>query len=180
MKGAKEIDRLIARAKAADKEALGELYDTLLPRVYRFVFFRVRRREDAEDIAEQVFVNVLTHIRSYDERGLPFEAWVFRITRNMIIDHYRLSNVKSVPLEEAQDLPDAHPTPEEVVEQKLTYEAVLAVLPRLPDTYQEIIILKFIEDRENEEISLLLDKPVDQIRVLQSRALARLKRELSL
>lgn len=169
------IDHLVARAKAADRSALGELYDALLSRVYRFVYFRVSRREDAEDLTEQVFVRIFEKIRQYDERGLPFEAWVFRIARNMIIDYYRVHHTPLVSLDDALDVPDTRSSPEAQTEVALQMEDVRAALPKLPDAYQEIIVLKFIEERDNEEISAILDKPIDHVRVLQSRAIQKLK-----
>lgn len=169
------IKDIVARAKAADTTALGELYDALLSRVYRFVYFRVSRREDAEDITEAIFVKIFENIGTYDERGLPFEAWVFRIARNMVIDFYRTHQTVTVTLENAFDVPDTGKSPEEHTEITLQMEYVKTALQALPDSYREIIILKYIEEYENEEISQILEKPVDQIRVLQSRALQKLK-----
>lgn len=175
MRRATPIDQLVKKAKNGDQWAFGELYDALLGRVYRFVFFRVSTREDAEDITEQIFVRVFEKIGEYHERGVPFEAWVFRISRNMIIDYYRAHARTSASLDEAREMEDKRPSPEEATVTALTYDDVRQAMKKLPDAYQEIIILKFIEERDNDEISEILEKPVDQIRVLQSRALARLK-----
>ncbi len=175
MRRERTIDQVVRRAKTADRSALGELYDALLPRVYRFVYFRVNRREDAEDLTEQIFVRIFEKIGTYDERGVPFEAWVFRIARNMIIDFYRAHNTVTVTLDQAYDVPDTGSSPEEDVEVTLAMEDVHAALLKLPDNYREIIILKYIEEYENEEISEMLEKPVSHVRVLQSRAIQKLK-----
>ncbi len=170
------IDKeLVSRAKAQDTVALGRIYDLFVERIYRFVYVRVGRREDAEDVTEQVFVKVLKNIGSYEERGLPFEAWLFRIVRNLVTDYYRGRRKTFVPLDEAVHVIDPKPKPEEAVSVKLQYEEVLGQIRKLPERYQEIIELKFIEELTNDEISQILKKPVDQIRVLQSRALAKLK-----
>ncbi len=169
------INDLVARAKAADRQALGELYDALLTRVYRFVYFRVNRREDAEDLTEQVFVKVFEKINMFDERGIPFEAWVFRIARNMIIDFYRTHKTVTVTLDQAFDVPDMGASPEECAERAFEMDQVHAALQSLPDSYREIIVLKYIEEYDNEEISTILQKPVSHIRVLQSRAVQKLK-----
>jgi RNA polymerase sigma-70 factor (ECF subfamily) len=169
------IDHIVRRAKAADRSALGELYDALVSRVYRFVYFRVNRKEDAEDFTEQVFVKIFEKISQYDERGLPFEAWVFRIARNMIIDFYRAQKTPVLALDEALDVPDTNVSPETHTETVLQIEMVQKALPKLPDAYREMIILKFIEEYDNDEISVFLDKPVSHVRVLQSRALHKLK-----
>ncbi|MBI3385911.1 sigma-70 family RNA polymerase sigma factor [Candidatus Gottesmanbacteria bacterium] len=174
------IVTLVARAKAGSKEALGELYDAFISRIYRFVYFRVGKREDAEDVTEQVFLKVYGHIGEYEERGLPLEAWIFRIARNQITDFYRTRRDTEVPLEEAVEVADSHPTPEEETERVLEYEQVLRAIKKLPEQYQEIIILKFIEERDTNEISILLEKPESHVRVLQSRALAKLREVLGI
>ncbi len=168
------IKKLVHDARNGDKEAVGVLYDTFIDAVYRFVFFRVSTREDAEDIAEAAFVSIFEHIRDYNERGLPFEAWVYRITRNKIIDYYR-STKKTVSLAESADVPDEKQNPERETERKLTKEYIMDCIRKLPESYQEIIILKYIEDKTNEEISGLLDKPLAHVRVLQSRAVQKLR-----
>lgn len=169
-----EIAKLIHDARNGDKEAVGVLYDTFLDAVYRFVFFRVGTREDAEDITEASFVSVFEHIGQYKEKGLPFEAWLFRIVRNKVIDHYR-SRKPNVPIDAVLDTPDATKDVEHEVEVALTKEYIMDCIRALPVTYQEIIILKYIEEKTNEEISELLDKPVPHVRVLQSRALQKLR-----
>lgn len=174
MRSGSTIRTLIAQIQHGDSNAFGKLYDAMVGRVYRFVYFRVGRQEDAEDLTEQVFVKVWKAIGSYEERGIPFEAWLFRIVRNEVTDHFRAKK-PDVPLIEAREVPDGRKSPEEAAEQTVMYEQVLATIPKLPKTYQEIIILKFIEELDNSEISHILEKPIDQVRVLQSRALAKLK-----
>lgn len=168
-----EVAKLVHDARNGDREAFGKLYDTFLDAVYRFVFFRVGSREEAEDITEQTFVNIFEHIGEYKERGLPFEAWIFRIARNKVIDHYR-SHKPQVALEDITDAPGDENV-EHTVEITLTKEYVMDCVRRLPASYQEIIILKYIEEKTNEEISELLDKPLPHVRVLQSRALQKLR-----
>lgn len=179
MRRTTRIDDLIRRAKTRDKDALGELYDAYLSRIYRFVYFRVGNREDAEDLTEQVFVKIFEHIETYEERGLPFEAWIFRIARNQITDFYRAHKEK-IPLEEAKEVVDPHPMPEEETEQKLEYDRVRAAMKKLPMHYEEIILLKFIEEKSTEEMSLILGKSAPHVRVLAGRAIAKLREILKI
>lgn len=166
--------KILHDARNGDREAFGKLYDTFLDAVYRFVYFRVGTREEAEDITETAFVSVFEHIVEYKEQGLPFEAWLFRIVRNKVIDHYR-SRKPHASLEEAAEAPDRNQDVQHSVEVALTKEYIMVCVRRLPDTYQEIIILKYIEEKTNEEISELLEKPLSHVRVLQSRALQKLR-----
>lgn len=168
-----EVTKLVHDARSGDKEAFGKLYDTFLDAVYRFVYFRVGTREEAEDITEQAFVSIFEHIGEFREQGVPFEAWLFRIARNKVIDHYR-SHKPQASLDEIAQSP-ANDNVEHSVEVKLTKEYIMDCVRTLPASYQEIIILKYIEEKTNEEISELLDKPLAHVRVLQSRALAKLR-----
>lgn len=171
------IQHLVRLAGAGDKDAFGKLYDTFLDAVYRFVYVRVGSRQDAEDITEQIFISMFTAMSRYVDNGLPFEAWMYRIARNKVTDYYR-TRKSYVQLEEITEIADTHPLPEEQTETVLSGEAVMKSLTKLPPQYQEIIVLKFIEDKSNEEISSILEKPIVHIRVLQHRAIQALRKEI--
>jgi RNA polymerase sigma-70 factor (ECF subfamily) len=168
------VQERLVRAKQGDAAAFGFLYDTFLDQIYRFVYVRVGNREDAEDVAEQVFLAAFKGIVSYEDRGVSFEAWLYTIARNKIIDHYRTKKV-AAPLETAEQIQDKGKLPDEITEEHLMHETLMNTIHTLPPAYQEIIFLKYIEDLENPTISSILGKPVDQIRVLQQRALKKLK-----
>ena len=92
-------EKLIQDAvKEGDSSAFGKLYDHYQPMIYRFVLIKVGRREEAEDITHQVFLQAWQNIRTYRHRGHPFGSWLYRIARNQVIDHYR-SRKDDVPLE---------------------------------------------------------------------------------
>jgi RNA polymerase sigma-70 factor (ECF subfamily) len=172
-----KMQALVEKVQQGDKNAFGEIYDLLLDRVYRFIYFRTGNKEDAEDLTETVFIKIWKSIPSYENKGLPFEAWVFRITRNIVIDHYRTKKPKVTLNENLKDtLPDNKETPEDLLHNKMLKETIFTKIKLLPEAYKEIIILKFIEDKDNKEISDILEKPIDQVRVLQSRALKALKK----
>lgn len=171
-----EMEALVKKVQEGDKDAFGKIYDLLLERVYRFVYFRVGSKEDAEDLTEIIFVKIWKNISSYKQKGISFEAWVFRIARNTVIDHYRTKKQKITLNEDIKEtVQDESPTPEDILHDKMLKEVIFAKMKELPDSYREIIILKFIEEKDNKEISDILEKPIDHIRVLQSRALKALK-----
>ena len=83
------IERLVAAAQQGDPEAFGALFDHCYGPVYRFVVARVGRPSDAEDLAQLVFVKALEALPRYESRGIPFGGWLFRLARNVVIDHVR-------------------------------------------------------------------------------------------
>jgi RNA polymerase sigma-70 factor (ECF subfamily) len=86
--GLAEEATLIERARS-DPEAFGVLYDRHLPRVYRYVYARCGNHTDAEDLTAQTFHRALERFETYEWRGLPFAAWLFRIAHNLIVDRAR-------------------------------------------------------------------------------------------
>lgn len=172
-----EINQLVALVKAGDTQAFGKVYDLLVDRVYRFISFRVGIKEEVEDLTEEIFLKVYEKLASFDaSKHIPFEAWLFRIVRNHIIDYYR-TRKKEIIIDE-QDVAYEDISIEETVEKQLLLENVMEALKKLPLSYREIVTLKFIEDRDNKEIAFILKKRCDQVRVLQSRALKALKKIL--
>jgi RNA polymerase sigma-70 factor (ECF subfamily) len=79
---------LVEQARA-DPEAFGRLYDEHLPGVYGFLFRRCHSHQDAEDLTAQTFHRALERLDSFEWRGVPFRAWLFRIAHNALIDYYR-------------------------------------------------------------------------------------------
>src|SRR3990167_8753532 len=155
MANSKNIRNLVKQAKAGKVEAFGKVYDLLVRRVFRFTLWRVGNKEDAEDITEEVFLKAWQSLTSYEEKGPPFEAWLFKICRNKVIDHYRTKK-KQVSLDSLASLADNSKSPEEIAYHKLQMSEVIKSLVKIKSSYQEIIILKFIEDKENEEIGTIL------------------------
>lgn len=167
----------IRKAQKGDRDAFGKLYDLFLNRLYRFIYYKVTNRETAEDITEQVFVKMFEKLPTYKETGLPFEAWLFRVARNQVIDFYR-TRKHTVSLEKVMEVPDVEPSLIDRVHTTMTMDMVKKALVKLHDSYREILILKFIEDKGNEEISVIVNKPVAHVRVLQSRAIAALRKHV--
>ena len=78
---------LVRRAKDGDAQAFADLYECHLDQVFRYFYYRLGHREDAEDLTEQTFLRAWQAIGSYDYRGAPFAAWIFRIAHNLLVDH---------------------------------------------------------------------------------------------
>ena len=166
-----ELLQLLNRAKFNDSRAVGKLCVHFYSKIYRFVYYRVNAVEDAEDITSEVCLRV---IKSIHEQKGSFYAWIFRIASNMITDYYRRRGVRS-NVESAEDsieeMADADSNQSELVEQQELRQA----LKRLTEDQQEVIVLKFIEGYETDEIAVLLGKSAGAIRAIQFRAITALR-----
>ncbi len=170
-----ELDINLAYARVYDPKALAKLCEHYLPKIYQYVFYRVNRREDAEDLTNEICIKAIRNIRS--QKG-SFEAWLFRIASNMITDFYRRRGVRR-KFEVHQDESQIVEERSGLADQLLTQAELKQALLQLTDEQQEIITLKFIEGFGNDEIAEMLGKSVGAIRALQFRALGSLRQLLS-
>ena len=173
-----EIDALVKQAQAGDKAAFGELYDCFLNSIYRYIFFRVSSQAVAEDLTSEVFFKTVKHLDKYQKQdSMPFSAWLFRIAKNVLVDHYR----KDVPFEE---IPEAYEDDSEIADTREQTETsvdrnrIMSALQSLPEMQAQAIILKYFSDQKNSEIAATLGKSETAIRILQSRGLKKLRDSL--
>ncbi len=170
---------LVQRAKEGKEEAFGVLYDRHISAIYRFVFLKVGgRKGDAEDITHEVFLSAWKSIGRYEFQGFPFSSWLYRIARNAIIDFYRTSK-PNIALHEAPEyLLVSEKTDGYDLDTTLEVERIKKHLTLLEPVYQDVLIMKFVEDRSNKEIAAALEKTEGAVRVIQHRALKQLKKHL--
>ncbi len=164
---------LIERAKNGESQAFGILYDAYQPQIYRFVYIKVSHKEEAEDITHQVFLNAWRKIDEYDERGFPFSSWLYRIARNQVIDHYRAKKevVEIDILEETELELDIV----EEADTKIATEKLMALIGKLSPVEQDVLILRFVEEKTHEEVGKAVGKTPLAVRLIQHRAIKRLK-----
>ena len=106
---------LIARAQRGDVDAIGALYDMHYRAIFRYLRARVGDQQLAEDLTGDVFRRMLTGVRQYRPMGLPFQAWLFRIAHNLLVDHYRQeSSHRLVSLQKTESQPDIEADPASV------------------------------------------------------------------
>jgi RNA polymerase sigma-70 factor (ECF subfamily) len=122
-------------------------------------------------------VRMVEKIDTYESRGRPFLAWLYTIANNLRVDHFRQTNRQPLsPLSES--LPGVQSTPPSSTELRLWEECFRSALLCLTEDQRLVIIGKFIEERTNEEMAALLQKPEGAIKSLQHRALAALRKEI--
>ena len=165
----------VRRASQGDPEAFAGLYETYLGRVFRFVAARVEDDAAAEDLTARVFMKAWDHLPRYRPGEAPFAAWLFRIARNAVIDHYRTRR-PTVSLEALRPRPDPAANPDE--HDPLEAGRVRAGLRRLTADQREVLTLRFFDGMSTEEIGRHLGKRPGAIRALQLRGLRALAEEL--
>lgn len=168
--------RLIQRARQGDQAALGMIYDCLYPSVFRYIYYRVSDQETAEDLAAEVFVRMVERIGAYEQRERPILAWLYTIAHHLVTDHYRLrSKVDPLPLEESLVAGETC-QPDQTADRRQDRECLVRAMACLTEEQRQVILLKFVEDRDIAEVAAVLGKNERAIRSLQHRALAALHR----
>ena len=172
---------LIERAISGEASAFGLLYDHYQPRIYRFIYLKVSHREEAEDLTHQVFFQSWKKISEYNFKGFPFSSWLYRVARNEIIDYYRTRkihyDINEVSEDKSEDV--AEGSLAEKVDNKIDISRIKNAIRELRPIEQDIIILRFVEDLSPTEVSKMIDKTPEAVRILQHRAIKRLKQILN-
>lgn len=172
-------DKLLERATHGDREAFGALYERHVGRIYNYIYYRTGNASDAEDLTERVFYRALRHIGNYNDRGLPFSAWLYRIAHNLVANWYRdNSRRKEFPLDDAvfRSRQDDHP--ELVILKSEEQERLLIEIRRLPPERQQLLILKFVEHLSNAEIGQVMGRTEGAIKSLYHRTLHVMREEM--
>ncbi|MFQ6020357.1 MAG: sigma-70 family RNA polymerase sigma factor [Dehalococcoidia bacterium] len=166
---------LVDAARAGDDQAIAEIYALYFPRVYRYILARMGNIDDAEDLTEEVFMRVLDAIGRFEWRDAPFSAWLFRIAHNAVISQRRRDGARgrSAPLSDA--LPVDTQGPEEMVENRLALNEIMTAARRLPEAQRMVITLRFAAGLSVAETAKALGKGEGNIKVIQHKAIAKLR-----
>src|SRR5436190_21841692 len=136
------IQRLVEASQGGDPEAFGSLFDVYHGPVYRYVAARVGSPSDAEDLAQLVFVKALEALPRYESRGVPFGGWLFKLARNVVIDHVRTRR-ELAPLDLLVERPHPDDGPDELAVLRQELDSVAHSLRRLTPEQREAIELRF-------------------------------------
>ncbi|WP_374685725.1 sigma-70 family RNA polymerase sigma factor, partial [Promineifilum sp.] len=169
---------LIAQARD-DQEAFGQLYERYSQRIYQYIYYRTGSEADAEDLAAKTFMRAWQHIGSYDDRGVPFSAWLYRIAHNLVANWHRdRSRRKVISLEDLSRWQVNEDGPEASALRAEDKAALLSAIRRLPSDRQELLALKFVEHLSNAEIGAVMERSEGAIKSLYHRTLLSLREEL--
>ncbi len=167
--------------KHKDKQAFIEAYDLYIEQIFRFVFFKVGGKEEAEDITSMVFLKCWNYIYEGNLGDyLTLKPLLYKIARNTIIDHYRKNqNRQQVSIDDVDNtvvVIDDKQNPEEEISVRFDFQKVMEEkLPQLKDEYREVIVLRFINELSITEIAKILGKTNGNVRVMIHRALESLQ-----
>ncbi len=169
---------LVAKAKK-DAQAFGELYERYIDRIYAYVYSRVQNVQDAEDLTARIFYRALDRLDRYEDRGLPFGAWLFRIAHNLVANWHRDQSRRSfVPIDGLVFPSERRDEPEAAAERREGEDALWAAIERLPEERRRLLFHKFGDQLTNIEIGELMQKSEGAIKSLYFRTLAALRKDL--
>lgn len=175
-----QIERIaLDQATRGDREAFGLIYERYVSRIYNYIYYRIGNPYDAEDLTARVFYRAMRRISSYENRGLPVSAWLYRIAHNLVANWHRDRGRRTeIPLEDGLIYTSSPEHPEVTLLQGEERERLLAVIRRLPPERQQLLILKFVEHLSNAEIGIIMGRTEGAVKSLYHRTLLSLRDEL--
>lgn len=175
-----EDAELVDLARTGDKDAFGELYERYVEKIYNYVYYRTGNHHDAEDLTARVFSRAMSHIETYTDRGVPFQAWLYRIAHNLVANWHRdRGRRKIIPLDEFIASSLRSDAPDHQAEDRQERERLLDAIRRLPEERQQLLLLKFVEELSNAEIGVIMGRTEGAIKSLYHRTLLTLRDDLA-
>jgi len=180
---------LLKRVLRGEKEAFAEVYDFYVVKIFRFVYLKTSSKETAEDITSEVFMKCWRSIKSKqdleDDERLKMESMgplLYRIARNTVIDFYRKNQESNIEIDDDMKdrIADRNQDIASHLNLKQEIEDLMDSIKQLKDEYQEVLILKFVEDLPNCDIARITEKSEGSTRVLIHRAMKSLGRALEM
>jgi len=160
------------------KKEFGKIYDQNINQIYRFVFLKVSSREKAEDLTSEVFARGWNRFK--DGKKIDnVRAFLYRVARNLIIDHYReKGRVRTISTEDVS-MRDPGIGIEEEAEISSDFNQVRLALFKVKDDYKDVVIMRYLDQLSISEIAEAMDKSEGAVRVMIHRALNTLKSEVN-
>jgi len=163
---------MVADAQNGDERSLSRLFEGSYPKVYRYMYLRVRHQELAEDLTSDVMLRVVQSLRSYQHRGVPIEAWMYRIAANRLRDHLRKHRARrTVSLNEAL----VRVGRDGLAERVATWHDLRMAFSDLSKREQQVVVLRYVQGLSIEETALLMGRSRSSVKGLSHRALAKLR-----
>jgi RNA polymerase sigma factor (sigma-70 family) len=163
---------------SVNQELFARLYDEFMPKVFRYIRYKVNDVQLTEDLTSVVFEKALVGFEKYSSDKAAFSTWLFSIARHALVDYYRTNKSgKQVPLDEAIEVPSREPSPDEEAEKKAEQECLRGCISKLPESDQEIIRLKFAGEFNNRQIARMVGLSESNVGVRLFRAVKKLRED---
>jgi RNA polymerase sigma-70 factor (ECF subfamily) len=173
------VAELVRQAQNGDAEAVGELYEAFRLSIYRYMFYRTSDPQTADDLTSEVFLRMINGLPGYRAQEVAFQAWLFQIAHNLLVDHYRKMSIRDHISLEEQLMSMQEPNQSPQTEQSLNSVTLRQALNRLNNEQRDVIVLRFVAGMPISEVAQTLNKSEDAIKGLQRRGLAELRAVLS-
>lgn len=170
-----DSEDLAKRAAARDGAAWGELFERHYMSVYSFLRYRLRGADEAEDIAANVFEVAYANVHRFDYRGVPIQAWLFGIARNLARDHIKKQQRRGYHEEITEAMTPAEEPETAAIDMR---QDLAAAMGSLTEDQQTVLSLRFLLDKSVTETAALMDRSEDAVKNLQRRALGAMHRAL--
>jgi len=178
-------EELIRKIKKGDDAAFQELMSRYLRHIFNFILQYVRVREEAEDVTQDTFFKTWKYIRRFKD-GMRFKPWLFTIARNTALDYIKkkkaisfsdLSN-QDEDTDFADTVVDTEPLPTDIFARTELEDEITLVMKDLHPDHQSVLVMHYRQDMTFEEISRILDKPMNTVKSWHRRSLAKIKNKL--
>jgi RNA polymerase sigma-70 factor (ECF subfamily) len=166
------VSQAVSRAKEGDREALRFLYLCYADNVYGYVRSIVRDEHEAEDVTQHVFAKLMTRIGKYDQRGVPFFAWLLRLSHNAAIDHLR--SRRATPADEVRGSDET--VDDNAIDRSYSVQEALAALP---EEQRTVVVLRHVVGLTPGEIASHMGRSESSIHGLHHRGRRALQAELA-
>lgn len=156
---------------------LASLYEEYYEKIARYAYTHIGDRSEAENIAGEVFLKALESLKSYRERGIPMQAWLFRIAHNLVVDHLRkAAKRKTVSIDTVEMVSDINPVT--AVEKNMELERLTKAMEQLTREQREVLRLRFFGELTSKETGRILKKSDGAVREMQRTAIEKLRKIL--
>lgn len=175
--GSDQLNILAVRMKRGNRNAAGELYEELLPKVYGFFLARTGHKEVAEDLSQSMFIKLIDNIDGFDPKKGRFTVWFWQMARNLLIDHYRKK--RDLPFsnfdDETVEFFAVAGTPD--IDEKLQYDRLKDFMATLAANERDLFELRYVADMPFKDIAAILSKSEGSLRIASLRVKKKIKKE---
>lgn len=169
-------DQNVKLAILGNRNAFANLYDQYYTALYRYFYFHLGNQQDAEDLAGVVFLKAWRSLNKFNPDKGTFKAWIYRVAHNVLIDSYRKQRNDEVPLDEFTNPGNTDKRLEDTLISKQQTERLYKILQSLDERSRAVIVYRFISGFNHRETAQLVGISEGNVRVIQLRALIKIRR----